>query len=124
MSRKGGNYFYLGCCNPEAESVCCLALATGITASGLEELDHPPAVTAVELSPNVVRLAKQYFGNETNGFFERKNNEVVVEDARTFVAAANSQFDLIVGDLYRPHGTGEGPIVFQRAFHQRKTCPQ
>ena len=101
---------------PEAKSVCCLALATGITASALETVEDPPNVTAVELSSNVVKLARRYFNDETEGFFERAGNEIVVEDARTFVAAANKQFDLIVGDLYRPHGTGEGRLFTQEHF--------
>ena len=101
---------------PEAKSVCCLGLATGITASGLEELENPPSVTAVELSGNVAKLARQYFGEETNGFFTRQDNQIVIEDARTYVAAASDQYDLIVGDLYRPHGTGEGRLFSLEHF--------
>lgn len=101
---------------PDAKSVCCLGLATGITASGLEKIENPPAVTAVELSSNVVRLARQYFDKDTNGFFDRQNNDVVVEDARTYVAAATNQYDLIVGDLYRPHGAGEGRLFSLEHF--------
>ncbi|MEM7454865.1 MAG: hypothetical protein AAF456_11000 [Planctomycetota bacterium] len=96
--------------NPEAQSVCSLGLATGISSSGLENLDEPPPVTAVELSANVEALAKEYFADSTGGFFERAGNSVVIEDARTYMAAADNQFDLIVGDLYRPYGTGEGRL--------------
>ncbi|MEM9409628.1 MAG: hypothetical protein AAGA30_00850 [Planctomycetota bacterium] len=101
---------------PDSKSVCCLGLATGITASGLEQIDHPPSITAVELSQNVVSLAGDYFVSENQEFFQRKNNRVVVEDARTFVAAAENEFDLIVGDLYRPHGTGEGRLYSKEHF--------
>ena len=92
----------------DAKSVCCLGLATGITSSGLESLENPPPVTSVELSGNVVRLAKEYFKEESGSFFERQENQVIVEDARTFIAATQNQYDLIAGDLYRPYGTGEG----------------
>ena len=101
---------------PESKSVCCLGLATGITASGLEDVENPPPVAAIELSHTVVKLAKQYFAEETNGFFERENNQVVIEDARTYVAAASNEYDLIVGDLYRPYGTGEGRLFSLEHF--------
>ena len=96
--------------HPEARTVCCLGLATGISASALETLEDPPQITAVELSANVVRISRQHFDKETQGFFERAENRVVVEDARTYVAAAHAQFDLIVADLFRPHGVGEGRL--------------
>ena len=102
--------------SPESKSVCSLGLATGISASGLETLPDPPPVTAVELSSAVDRLARQYFKNETAGFFRRSENKVVVEDARVFMAASNSQFDLIVGDLYRPHGMGEARLFTLEHF--------
>ena len=101
---------------PEAESVCCLGLATGISASGLEVLEEPPAITSVELSANVEKIARRYFQDETQGLFNRAENRVVVEDARTFMAAANNEYDLIVGDLFRPYGTGEGRLYSVEHF--------
>ena len=102
--------------HPTAKTVCSMGLATGISASGLEGLQDPPAITAVELSANVELLARQYFQRYSGSFFERPANRVVIEDARTYMAAANNQFDLIVGDLYRPHGSGEGRLFSVEHF--------
>lgn len=102
--------------NSDAKTVCSLGLATGISVGGLESVDNPPAITAVELSANVVELAKSHFQSESRGFFERSENRVIIEDARTFIAAANNQFDLIVADLFRPHGTGEGRLFSQEHY--------
>ena len=96
--------------HPNAKTVCSLGLATGISASGLEVLKEPPAITAVELSANVKKISRLHFEQETLGLFERAGNEVVVEDARTYMAAADNQFDLISGDLFRPYGAGEGRL--------------
>jgi predicted membrane-bound spermidine synthase len=101
---------------PEVNSVCSLGLATGISASGLEQVDDPPPITAVELSFNVSRIAETHFNQDANGFFDRGENKVVVEDARIFMAAVNNEFDLIVGDLYRPHGMGEGRLFSVEHF--------
>lgn len=101
---------------PQSKSVCSLGLATGISASGLENLTAPPPVTAVELSAAVDQLSRTYFRNETQGFFKRSENKVVIEDARVFMAASENQFDLIVGDLYRPHGMGEARLFTLEHF--------
>ena len=100
----------------DAKTVCCLGLATGISAGGLEKLADPPAITSVELSLNVEKVARENFGAAAQDFFERDNNQVVIEDARTFIAASESQFDLIVADLFRPHGAGEGRLFSLEHF--------
>ena len=105
---------------PEAKTVCCLGLATGISASGLEVLENPPAVTSIELSGNVAEVAKEFFRNENMDFFDRPDNRVVVEDARTFVAATTEEYDLIVADLFRPHGVGEGRLFSIEHFRNVK----
>lgn len=108
--------------HPSARKVCSLGLATGISAGGLESLNDPPELLAVELSENVERLARTYFSNEANGFFDRSENRVVIEDARTYMAAAQDEFDLIVGDLYRPHGSGEGRLFTVEHFRNVRTA--
>ena len=106
--------------HPDAQKVCCLGLATGISASGLERLENPPSVTAVELSGKVAEVARQHFSQESLGFFDRPGNRVVVEDARTFVAANFEEYDLIVADLFRPHGVGEGRLFSVEHFQNTK----
>ena len=96
--------------NPKSKNVCCLGFATGISASGLEVLRDPPPVTAVELSGMVAEVACDSFREENLNFKERPGNRVVEEDGRTFIAAANEEYDLIVADLFRPHGAGEGRL--------------
>ena len=96
--------------NQKAKDVCVLGLATGISASGLEVLENPPRVTAVELSETVADLARDSFAKENLSFFKRPGNRIVCEDGRTFIAATEDEFDLIVADLFRPHGSGEGRL--------------
>jgi spermidine synthase len=106
--------------HPDAENVCCLGLATGISASGLEVLENPPSVTSIELSGNVAELAKKYFAQENLEFYNRRGNRVVVEDARTYIAATSNEYDLIVADLFRPHGAGEGRLFSVEHFKNVK----
>ena len=108
--------------HPESEKVCCLGFATGISASGLEALDSPPSVTSIELSEKVFEVAREYFGDQHQSFFDRTENQVLLEDARTFMACANDDYDLIVADLFRPHGAGESRLFSLEHFQNVKTA--
>lgn len=102
--------------HPNAKQVCSLGFATGISAGALEKLDRPPAVTAIEISSIVASAARDHFKDSNQGFLERAANRLMIEDARTYMAASQNQFDLIVGDLFRPHGAGEGRLFSKEHF--------
>ena len=106
--------------NQDAKNVCCIGLATGISASGLEKVKSPPRVTAVELSSSVADIAEEFFANENREFFRRPSNKVVIEDGRTFIACADNDFDLIVADLFRPFGAGESRLFSLEHFRNAK----
>ena len=104
----------------QSENVCCLGFATGISASGLEALESPPSVTSIELSEKVLEIAREHFSEQHQSFFERPGNQVLVEDARTYMACANSEYDLIVADLFRPYGAGESRLFSLEHFQNVK----
>ena len=106
--------------NQEANSVCCIGFATGISASGLGKINSPPHVTAVELSSSVAEVAKEFFAEENKPFFEDPKNQLVIEDGRTFIACADNDFDLIVADLFRPFGAGESRLFSLEHFRNVK----
>ena len=96
--------------------VCCLGLATGISAGAALDFDDQCHVTAVELSPMVVAVANDHFAEENRSVVTSPRSTIVVEDARTYVAAVDQQFDVIAGDLYRPYGAGEGRLYSVEHF--------
>ena len=106
--------------HPNAEKVCCLGLATGISAGGLETLNEPPEVTSVELSELVTRVAKKHFRDDSRAFYERSGNRIICEDGRTLIAATNNEYDIIVADLFRPYGIGEGRLFSVEHFRNVK----
>jgi spermidine synthase len=96
--------------HPHPRSVAFLGLATGITAGTALDVPGVEQVTAVELSPQVVRCARAYFADFNRGICDHPRARVIVEDARTYVAACADQFDVVVADLFRPFATGEGRL--------------
>jgi len=102
--------------HPQPEKVCCLALATGHTAGAVLAHDPPVEVDVVELSPTVVRAARENFQEAHLNLFAADRANVFVEDARTFIAASPDSYDLVIGDLYRPYGAGEGKLYSVEHF--------
>ena len=98
------------------KNVCCLGLATGMSAGAALDFDDQCHVTAIELSPMVVAAAGQSFAEENRGVVTSPRATIVVEDARTYMAAVENEFDVIAGDLYRPYGSGEGRLYSLEHF--------
>lgn len=98
------------------KSVCCLGLATGMSAGAALDYDDHCQVTAIELSPMVVTAAREHFAEENRHFVTSPRATVVVEDARTYIASVRNQYDVIAGDLYRPYGSGEGRLYSLEHF--------
>ncbi len=100
--------------NPQ--QVAFLGMATGSTPAAA--LAHEPVerVTAVEISPAVETLARRHFADLHGTLFEDPRTRVVVEDARTFIAAGRERFDVVVGDLFLPWGPGEARLYSREHF--------
>lgn len=102
--------------HPKPSRVGVIGVATGITAGG--PLDHPDLeeLVAVEISPLVAEAAQKYFGEENRDIGKDPRSKVIVEDGRTFIASASEEFDVIVGDLFRPWNPGVGRLYSVEHF--------
>lgn len=96
--------------HPAPREVAYLGLATGITASAGVVSDQVHRIEAVELSPQVARLAGRWFAEANAEILHSPKTRVVIEDARIRVAAHRAAFDVIVGDLFLPWGPGEARL--------------
>ena len=102
--------------NQDSKNICCLGLATGMSAGAALDFDDDCQVTAIELSPMVVDAARDHFREENNAIVTDPRATIIVEDARTYISAVKGQFDVIAGDLYRPYGAGRGSAVLARTL--------
>ncbi len=102
--------------HPEPVRVAFIGLATGITAGGA--LAHPAVerIEAVEISHAVTRAARDWFGNYNRGVMDDSRARIIVEDGRTWLAAHEDAFDVIVSDLFLPWGPGEGRLYTVQHF--------
>ncbi|CAL1125136.1 unnamed protein product [Cladocopium goreaui] len=102
--------------HPAPERVCCVGLATGISAGAALDYSANSQLTAVEISSLVADAAERHFGEFNNHLSENPRSSVVIEDGRTYIAATKDHFDVIIGDLYRPYGAGEGRLFSVEHF--------
>jgi spermidine synthase len=102
--------------HPKPADVAFLGLATGITPGAA--LEHPgvESVTAIELSSMIERASRRHFGDFDNGFAHDPRTRTVIEDARIYIAASKGRFDVVVGDLFLPWGSGEGRLFSAELF--------
>lgn len=101
--------------HPAPRRVAFLGLGTGITAGGA--LYHPvETVTVVELVPEVVVAAREYFQKANGSVIDDKRTRVVADDARNFLRGSPEKFDVIVGDLVVPWRQGEGSLFTLEQF--------
>lgn len=84
--------------NPSGKHLLLIGLGIG---SLVEELRDDGIISdVVEIDPEVVRLAREYFDFQTDG-------NVYIQDARTFVRHTNSKYDYIVHDTFTGGSTPE-----------------
>jgi spermidine synthase len=102
--------------HPKPRRTAFIGLATGITPGAALEHRCVESLTAVELSPLVVRAADKYFRPFNHDITRDRRAAVVVEDGRTYLAATPSAFDVVVGDLFLPWAPGEGRLYSVEQF--------
>jgi spermidine synthase len=103
------SFAYLPLARPEAKRALCIGLGAGSLPRTLQ-LQHHIATDTVEIDPEIVTIARKYFG------FPREMS-VSVEDGRTFVERATGPYDLVVLDAF--HSESHPAHLFTREFFAR-----
>jgi spermidine synthase len=77
------------------QNVLLLGLGAGNVPAILEEYNPAPRIVAVEIDPEVIRLAEAHFGLK-----ERPRLEVELADATEFVFRCAERFDMVIVDVF------------------------
>ncbi len=97
-----------------AHRVLLNALGGGITLGAV--LQHPVAVEAVELVPEV-RDAMRLFSEENNNAANRSDWRLIADDGRNYLRLARDPYDVIAADATHP-AAGESWPLYTRDYYQ------
>jgi spermidine synthase len=103
------SFEYLPAARPAAKRALCIGLGAGSVPRSLRQR-HAIATEVVEIDPEIVRVARRYFGFPPD-------IPVVVEDGRTFVEHAPHRYDFVVLDAF--HAEAHALHLFTREFFAR-----
>ena len=101
--------------HPAPRRVAFLGLGTGITA-GAAQMHRVERVTVIEIVPEVVQAARDFFAAANLGIVAAPRTEAITEDARNFLNGSARRFDVIVGDLVVPWRRGEASLYTSEHF--------
>jgi hypothetical protein len=98
---------------PKAKNALVLGMAAGIIPRTLQH--RGLAVTAVEINPNSLQAAQEYFG------FDPRQIDIHIEDARTFVRRHRQAYDLVITDLFQGDCTPDYLLTVE-FFREVQAC--
>ena len=78
----------------ERKRALSIGLGTGVSTRALWAANFE-AIDVVELSGDIVRMAKKYFSTVNDTVLERENVKTHVTDGRNFLLLSEAQYDLI-----------------------------
>jgi spermidine synthase len=93
-----GEYFDLFLVGPHlngGRKVLMLGVAGGVAMKQIAAVYRDAEITGVELDPEVLRIAREYFGLK-----DQPRIKLVAEDARWYLAQTAERYDVIAVDLY------------------------
>ena len=102
--------------HPHPRDVGFIGLATGSTAGAALLHEAVEAVSVAEISRTVVQAATHWFADANRDIANHPRARIVIEDGRTWLAAHQDSFDVLVSDLFLPWGPGEGRLYTLEHF--------
>lgn len=104
----------------QAKTVATLGVATGSTVAGAALHPGIERIDAIELSPVVLRYAREFFGPYNRNVFSDRRVHTVTADARWVMARQPAAYDVVIGDLFLPWRTGEARLFAREHFQNVK----
>lgn len=101
----------------DPRTVAVIGVGSGMTSHFALDDDRPRAVYTVEIEPQMIRGARQFYPANRR-VFDDPRSHLVVDDAKSFFAAGGRQFDAILSEPSNPWVSGVSGL-FTVEFYQR-----
>jgi spermidine synthase len=103
--------------HPEAKSAAVIGIGTGLTTHTLLQSLAIERVETVEIEAAMVEAARGFLPRNRAAYADPRGT-VVIDDAKTFFAARNRRYDLIISEPSNPWVSGVSSL-FTREFYRR-----
>lgn len=101
--------------HPSPQRVLVLGVGAANTLGAIS-LHHPKELTAVELVPGVLDLARRYFAQTNYHVLSDGRTHAICADALRVVRHPGRRYDVIVADLFHPWQAGVGSLYSLEQF--------
>ncbi len=101
---------------PNTKQIANIGMGSGMTTHTALSLEQIEQIDTIEIEKYVIE-AGDYFGYTTERAFKDPRSKIHIEDARTFFATENKQYDIIVSEPSNPWVSGIANL-FSAEFYQ------
>jgi predicted membrane-bound spermidine synthase len=102
---------------PKAETVAVIGQGSGMTSHFLLGSPHVKKLVTVEIEPEMIR-GSRYFYPANKRVFDDPRSQFVVDDAKSYFAATDKRYDLILSEPSNPWVSGVSGL-FTTEFYSR-----
>lgn len=98
-------------------SVLIVGCGAGVTAGCFTEYRGIERIVICEIEPRVIEGARRFLANENRDVIDDPRTEVVIDDARHFLATTRERFDIITSDPIHPWVRGAAAL-YSAEYHE------
>ncbi len=104
------------CLHPAPRSVLQIGFGSGGTCYSLSLHREVQSIEVVELNPDVLKVAREWFGDVNHGVLDDPRVRVRIADAKSHVAVTSRTYDLILSDSTHPRFRGNAALYARDYF--------
>ncbi len=104
--------------HPTSARVANIGFGSGLTSHELLGSPALERLDTIEIEPRMAEAARQGFGPRIHDVFEDPRSHIIYEDAKTYFAATQASYDLIISEPSNPWVSGVSSL-FSDEFYRR-----
>lgn len=102
------------------KKVMLIGLGGGFTLDAITNFEEIESIELVEINPQIVKAAKEYFSSYTDNALYDTRVKVIIEDGRNNLAASDERYDVIISQPSNIWLSGEGGLFTKEMYEIAK----
>lgn len=101
--------------HPDPERIAIIGMGSGLTTHTLLADSRPRTVNTIEIEPKMVEAAR-LFGDRVSRAWSDQRSQIVIDDAKAYLAGPIDPFDIIVSEPSNPWMSGVGSLFAEEFY--------